>query len=189
MTASKMAALVVLMVVCIVAVWQLVGRKATADRFAGSVGGGQVEGELYRDSKLGFSLEYPGEWTATEKPKLGADATFFGRRRGDFTESLDVRSEISAVELNAYVNRSIKNLLPSFLSDFELSEETREPINGVPAVRVRYTYSQGEYKLSTVQVVYGMKEKKVTLTFTVLSEYYDGAKAGIEHAIQSFQAL
>ena len=189
MTASKIAALFVLMLVGILAVYLLVARTATASRFTGPAGVGEVKGELYQDSRLGFSLEYPTDWVVTEKPKLGADATFFGPVRDDFVMNLDVRSEVSPVSLNVYVDRSIKNRLPAYLSDFELLEETTETINGVDAVKVRYAFRQGDYKLTAVQTIYGMAERKVVLTFTFLTEQYDELKSAAERTIASFQKL
>ena len=187
MTASKMAALVVLMLICIVAVYSLVGRKAAASRFAGASGAGVVKGRQYEDPKLGFALEYPEDWVATEKPKLGADATFFGPVRDDFVMGLSVRSEVSPVALAIYVDRSIKNRLPGYLSDFELLEETTETINGVDAVRVRYSFRQGDYKVTAVSAIYGMAERKVTLTFTLLTEHYDELKPAVDQTIASFK--
>ncbi|MCK4301018.1 MAG: hypothetical protein KAX80_15875, partial [Planctomycetes bacterium] len=103
MTVSKMAALGALMLVCILLVWMVVGSRKPATETQGVAA--TVKGETYQDAGLGFAFEFPTDWVKSDTPELGADATFLGPRRGDFTMSLDIRSDDTPTALGVYVDR------------------------------------------------------------------------------------
>lgn len=188
MTGSKMAALVAFMVGCILLVYVVVGPQREAVGKA-AVSTGTVKGEVYEDKGLGFAFEYPAGWVKADTPQLGAEATFFGPRRSDFTMSLEVRSEQNPTALAVYVNRSIKKVLPEYKTNFKLLEEETFKVNGVDAVRVVYSYRQGNFDLTNVQVVYGLGDRKVILTFCLLSDYFDVVRPAVERTIKSFRRL
>jgi predicted Zn-dependent protease len=189
MTAGKMVALVVLMGACILAVFLLVGRSPTAPTTGGVAGAGVAKGQRYEDSALGYGFEYPAQWVKADQPKLGADATFLGPRRGNFTMGLDVRSEITPTALDVYVDRSIKKVLPEFQTDFKILEEKQLTVNGVQAVTVVYSYRQGRFNLTSVEAVYALGDRKVVLTFGLLADYYEELKPAVEQCVLSFQRL
>jgi hypothetical protein len=190
MTGGKLVALVVLMAACVVAVYLVVGQSATGTAAAGVGGQGVVKGQHYEDAALGYGFDFPAQWVKADRPQLGAEATFHGPRRADFAMGLDVRSETSPTALDVYVDRSIKKLLPEFLTDFKLLEE-KPPltINGVQAIEVVYSHRQGQFDMTDVEAVYALGDRKVSLTFSLLSEYYEDMKPAVEQCIQSFQRL
>ena len=191
MTGGKMLALVALMAACIVAVYLVVGRSTTRPPIAAGAGSaGVVKGQHYEDAGLGFSFDYPTQWVKADQPQLGADATFVGPRRGNFTMNLDVRSDATATALDVYVDRAIKKVLPQFKTNFKVLEEPPLlTVNGVQAIEVVYSYRQGQFDITNVEVVYGLPDRKVILTFGLLSEYYDEMKPAVEQTIKSFQRL
>lgn len=190
MTGGKMVALVVLMAVCIVAVYLLVGRSSTETAVAATGTQGVVKGQHYEDAGLGFSFEYPAEWVKADRPYLGADATFLGPRRADFTMALDLRSDTTPTALDVYVDRAIKKLLPEFQTDFKILEEPKPlTVNGVQAIEIVYSFRQGQFDLTSVEVVYGLGDRKVIVTFSLLSEYYQDLKPVVDQCIQSLQRL
>lgn len=190
MTGSKMAALVVLMVASVLLVYLVVGpRRAAAGKPAAAASTATVKGQTYEDAGLGFSFEYPADWIKADTAQLGAEATFFGPRRSDFTMGLDVRSERNPTALAVYVNRSIKKVLPEYKTNFKLLEEETLQAAGLEAVRVVYSYRQGDFDLINVQVVYGLGDLKVILTFFLLSEYFEELRPAVEQTISSFRPL
>jgi predicted Zn-dependent protease len=157
---------------------------------AGAGSAGVVKGQRYEDAALGYALDYPAQWVKADRPQLGADATFLGPRRADLTMGLDVRSEVSPTALDVYVDRSIKKLLPEFQTDFKVLEpEKALTVHGIPAIEVVYSHRQGQFDLTSVEVVYALGDRKVSLTFGLLSEYYQELKPAVEQCVQSFQRV
>jgi predicted Zn-dependent protease len=189
MTGGKLVALVVLMAICIVAVFLVIGRSTTGTAAASAASQGVVKGQQYEDAALGYSFEYPALWVKADQPKFGADASFLGPRRADLTMGLDVRSESNPTALDVYVDRSIKKVLPEFTTNFKVLEEKPLTVNGIQAIQVVYSYRQGQFDLTSVEAVYALGDRKVILTFCVLSEYYDELKAAVDASVQSFQRL
>jgi len=189
MSVSKMAALGVLLVVCVVLVRMVVGPGGAVSTAEDVKSAGTVKGEVYEDTGLGFALEYPQDWVKAETPQLGADVTFLGPQRNEFTMSLDVRRDASRMALDIYVGRSVRKKLPSFRSNFKLIEQTPLTVNGVEAMKVVYTYREGQYDLTTVQVVYQLENRKIIVSFCLLSEYYDELKPAVENTLNSFRPL
>jgi hypothetical protein len=191
MSATKFVALCVLMGVCVIMVYLLVSPESKVGRFGGVRSEGELRGEEYQDSALGFAFTYPADWTKAEEPRLGADVTFFGPRRSEFTMSLDVRSEVNPTALNVYVDRSIKKMLPDYKTNFKLLEEGPLALEatGVDAVKVAYTSREGQFDLTTVHAVYDMENRKVVVSFCLLSEHYEELKLAVEQTLKSFRRL
>jgi len=189
MTVSKMAAVGVLLLVCILVVRMVVGPSGAASSTQGVQSAGTVKGEVYEDAGLGFALEYPEDWVKAETPELGADVTFLGPQRSEFTMSLDVRSDPSRMALDLYVGRSVRKKLPGFRTDFKLLEQTPLVVSDVEAIKVVYTYREGQYDLTTVQVTYQLENRKIIVSFCLLSEYYDDVKSAVENTLNSFHPL
>ncbi len=189
MSVSKMAAVGVLLLVCILLVRMVVGPSGAAGSAQGVQSIGTVKGEVYEDSGLGFALEYPEDWVKTETPQLGADVTFLGPQRSEFTMSLDARSDPSRMVLDIYVGRSVRKKLPGLRTNFKLIEQTPLVVNGVEAIKVVYTFREGQYDLTTVQGIYQLENRKIIVSFCLLSEYYDDMKSAVENTLNSFRPL
>ena len=189
MTGGKLVALVVLMAICIVVVFLVIGRSTTGSAAAGAVSQGVVKGQHYEDAALGYAFEYPAQWVKADEPRFGADVSFLGPRRADLTMGLDVRSEVTPTSLDVYVDRSIMKVLTDLMTNFKVLENKPLTVNGVQAIKVVYSYRQGQFDLTSVEVVYALGDRKVVLTFCLLSEYYDEFKAAVDATVQSFQRL
>jgi len=187
MTISKMAALGALMVACILLVWMVVGSRKPETEGAAAVA--VVKGETYQDAGLGFAFEFPADWVKSDTPQLGADATFLGPRRSDFTMSLDIRSDPTPTALGVYVDRSIKKVLPEYRTNFRLLEEATMIEGAVSAIRMAYTYREGAFDLTNVQAVYALPDRKIILSFCLLSEHYEELKPVVDHTLKSFRQL
>jgi len=192
MTAAKMAAIGGLVVVGLLLVVWLVGLPGGAAEGGREDAAGSVEGELYRNPELGFAIEAPAGWVVDTSGILDADVVFFGPRRGDFTMTMSMRHEERPTELKAYVDRSVKRVWPGLLTDFNTVDEELDMTLADPdvkAIRVVYTYSQGEHDLTGVVTVYGIDDLKVTVTFTLPTEYYEDFRDQIDSSIKSFHRL
>jgi len=184
-----MIALVALMGVCILIVYAVVGVGTAGGPAGDRASTPTVKGESYEDARLGFAFEYPADWVKADSPAMGADATFLGPRRSDFTMSLDVRHDESAMALAVYVDRTIRKVLPEYKTNFKLLDEEPRTVEGVEAIKVVYSYRQGDFDLINVQVVYGLEARKIVLTFCLLSEYQDEVMKQVEQTIESFRRL
>ncbi len=187
MTVSKMAALGALMLACILLVWMVVGSRKPATETQGVAAA--VKGETYEDTGLGFAFEFPADWVKSDTPELGADATFLGPRRGDFTMSLDIRSDDTPTALDVYVDRSIKKVLPEYRTNFRLLEEPTMMEGAVSATKMAYSYREGAFDLTNVQAVYALPNRKIILSFCLLSEHYEKLKPVVENTLKSFRQL
>lgn len=187
MTVSKMAALGALMLACILLVWMVVGSREPATETQGVAAA--VKGQTYEDAGLGFAFEFPADWVKTDTPELGADATFLGPRRSDLTMSLDIRSDDTPTALGVYVDRSIKKVLPEYRTDFRLLEEPTMMEGTVSAMKMAYSYREGAFDLTNVQAVYALPNRKIILSFCLLSEHYEKLKPVVENTFKSFRQL
>lgn len=146
----------------------------------------------YENPNLGFSLEYPADWSKEEtltfiSPPPSPNETLSSANEAP--ESIAVTTEVllSSITLDEYSESAI-GLLEGQFPNFTLIDSSEATLSGYPAHQITYTYTLDGVDLKNMQI-WTIADKNIAyaLTYGGLVEEFDSSFPVIENMINSFQ--
>jgi len=147
----------------------------------------------YDNPNLGFSLEYPADWSKEEtllfaSPPPSSNET--SSIPNEAPESIALTTEVLPynITLDEYSESAI-GLLESQFSNFTLIDSFETTLSGYPAHQITYTYTFEGADLKNMQIwtIANDNNMAYALTYGGLVEEFDSSLPVIENMINSFQ--
>jgi len=148
--------------------------------------------QAYENPNLGFSLEYPADWSKEEtlsfiSPPPSSNETLSSPNEAP--ESIAVTTEVllSNITLDEYSESAI-GLLEGQFPNFTLIDSSEATLSGYPAHQITYTYTLDGVDLKNMQI-WTIADNNIAyaLTYGGLVEEFDSSFPVIENMINSFQ--
>ncbi len=148
---------------------------------------------LYTNKELGFSLEYPKNYTLTKKNRFGIFIEIYPNEKnpdGVFQENLflitnDVADHKNKIDLDQYVDLNIKKIKKvSKKINIISSEETT--LNGYPAQKIVLTGTGENGDLKWMQKYTIINNRGYIFTYDARPDKYDNYLEEFEKIIDSF---
>ena len=149
----------------------------------------------YDNPNLGFSLEYPADWSKEEtltfiSPPPSSSSNETSSIPNEAPESIAVTTEVLPynITLDEYSESAI-GLLESQFSNFTLIDSFETTLSGYPAHQITYTYTLEGVDLKNMQIwtIADDNSMAYALTYGGLVEEFDSSLPVIENMINSFQ--
>jgi hypothetical protein len=146
----------------------------------------------YENPNLGFSLEYPADWSKEEtlsfiSPSPSLNETLSSSNQAP--ESIAVTTEVlpSNITLDEYSESAI-SLLEGQFPNYTLIDSSEATLSGYPAHQITYTYTLDGVHLKNMQI-WTIADNNIgyALTYGGLVEEFDSSFPVIENMINSFQ--
>ncbi len=133
----------------------------------------------YDNPNLGFTLEYPSDWTKDESITFVSPMS----ETDEAPESISITTEIipTNLTLGEYSNSALR-LLEEQFPDFTLLELVNSTLSGFPAQQIVYTYTQDGTELKLMQIW-------AVADGTVYALTYGGIPAEFNDALPDFQSM
>lgn len=145
---------------------------------------------VYENSDLGFSLQYPSEWSKAES--FSPPSVSFQSPRTSITdqapESIAITTELitSGISLESYSDSAL-NLLREQFPSIGLIEITNSTLSGYPAKQVIYTYSMDGIELQNLQIWTLVDNMVYAVTYGGIVDEFDDSLDIVNNLIKSFQ--
>lgn len=159
----------------------------------------QTESFIYDNPNLGFTLEYPSDWSKEESltfvsppptSSLPSEDTSNGTISATnlTPESIAVTTEvlISNITLEEYSESAI-GLLESQFPNFTLLNSFETTLSGYPAHQIEYTFSPEGLELKNLQIWAIVDNIVYAVTYGGTTEEFDSSLPVFDNLIQSFQ--
>ena len=139
----------------------------------------------YDNPNLGFTLEYPADWTKEESlsftsPMLSSS--------DEAPESISVTTEVlfSNITLEEYSDSAISILEDQF-ANFTLIESSNSTLSGYPAHQIVYTYTFNGVDLKNFQIWTMADNIAYAITYGGITREFDDSLPVIKNMIDSFE--
>lgn len=159
----------------------------------------QTESFIYDNPNLGFTLEYPSDWSKEESltfvsPPPTSSLPSKDTSNGTISatnltpESIAVTTEvlISNITLEKYSESAI-GLLESQFPNFTLLNSFETTLSGYPAHQIEYTFSPERLELKNLQIWAIVDNIVYAVTYGGTIEEFDSSLPVFDNLIQSFQ--
>ncbi|MBP9759685.1 hypothetical protein KBD45_08390 [Candidatus Dojkabacteria bacterium] len=135
-----------------------------------------IEVKPYVNSEKGFSINPPKNWTEEDGSSYGSIVTFMSDKVNEdsvFAPNINVVSESAqGYSLDEYVDASIEGLT-SYLEKYELIDQKKLDINGTDAVILSGKFTQENFDIQNMQLIYIKNDTAYIITATVLESEWN----------------
>ena len=159
----------------------------------------QTESLIYDNPNLGFTLEYPSDWSKEESltfvsPPPSSSLPSEDGSNGTMSttnltpESIAVTTEVlvSNITLEEYSESAI-GLLESQFPNFTILKSFETTLSGYPAHQIEYTFSLEGVELKNMQIWAIVDNIVYAVTYGGTTEEFDSSLPVFDNLIQSFQ--
>lgn len=139
---------------------------------------------LYDNPNLGFTLEYPSNWTKDESITFVSPMS----KTDEAPESISITTEVipANTTLGEYSNSAVR-LLEEQFPDFTLLEFVNSTLSGFPAQQIVYTYTEGETELKLMQIWAVADGTAYALTYAGIPTEFNDALPVFQNMVDSFE--
>ncbi len=149
---------------------------------------------MYDNPNLGFTLEYPSDWSKEESLSFVSPPPSESESNGTTSstnltpESIAVTTEVllSNITLEEYSESAI-GLLESQFPNFTLLNSFETTLSGYPAHQIEYTFALEGLDLKNVQIWTIADNIVYAVTYGGTTEEFDSSLPAFEKLIASFQ--
>lgn len=145
--------------------------------------------EAYESPKDGYAIDFPSRWQTREQV-MGTSVISLSpleSKKDTFAENVNVVVEElgAGATLDAYTETSVK-VLEQYLNAPKLIENKRVTLGGLPAQRLVYEHTQGQFKLRGLAYLVVAGSKGYVLTCTAEKAQFAKYLAQFEKICRTF---
>jgi len=149
----------------------------------------EVVNGRYINKKYKFSIDIPKEWESKDDVNGRIMFLFTPLELNDnFRENINIGNEKipSGMSNDAYMKLSATNM-KKVLNKFKNLGETKLKINGLPARRLNYAFTMGEFKIKGITFIVFKKGESFIISCGMLDSTYDKYEKIMTKTAESFK--